>query len=53
MEAALYYEISKGCAIKAAFRQGVRNLIKPEFSPNRDAQHYLSALSLGFSARLR
>lgn len=53
MEAAFYYEITKGCAIKAAFRQGAKNLIKPELAPNGDAQHYLSALSFGFSARLR
>jgi hypothetical protein len=52
-EATLFYELSKGCALKASFRQGTRNLIKPDVAPDGDAQHYLSALSVGFSTRLR
>lgn len=52
-EATLYYEITKGCALKASFRQGTRNLIKPAVAPGGDAQHYLSMLAIGFSARLR
>ena len=52
-EAALYYKLTRGLNLRAAFRQGARNLIQPTFSPNNDAQHYLSMLSIGFSARLR
>lgn len=52
-EAALYYEISKGCALRASFRQGTQNLIKPIVAPAGNAQHYLSMLSVGFNARLR
>jgi hypothetical protein len=52
-EAAIYYNITKGCDLRAAFRQGTRNLIKPDVSPSGNAQHYLSTLSIGFSARLR
>ncbi len=52
-EATLYYEITKGCALKASFRQGTRNLINPAVSPDGDAQHYLSMLGVGFSVRLR
>ena len=53
VEATLFYEITKGCALKASFRQGTRNLIKPTIAPRGDAQHYLSMVGVGFSVRLR
>ncbi|MGH1434435.1 MAG: hypothetical protein ACRBG0_08255 [Lewinella sp.] len=52
-EATLYYEITKGCALRASFRQGTKNLINPSVASTGDAQHYLSMLAVGFSARLR
>lgn len=52
-EATLFYEITKGCALKASFRQGTRNLINPRVAPRGDAQHYLSMVGVGFSVRLR
>jgi len=52
-EASLYYQITKGCEAKLAFRQGSQNLINPDVSNSGNAKHYLSMLSFGFSARIR